>query len=154
MSDINLEILSDEELIAYYKSGDASAYEILHKRYKILITSMTRRYFLVGGDQDDLIQEASIALFNAVNSFNGKKSFKNFALACIQNKLKTVIKASLRKKNLPLYNYLSLSGDSDNDIDKSSIIISNDIGPEEIIINDEDQKNLSNSIKNNLSKLE
>ena len=92
MSDINLEILSDEELIAYYKRGDASAYEILHKRYKILITSMTRRYFLVGGDQDDLIQEASIALFNAVNSFNGKKSFKNFALACIQNKLKTQYK--------------------------------------------------------------
>ena len=154
MSDINLELLSDEELITYYKQGNTFAYEILHKRYKTLIASMTRRYFLVGGDQDDLIQEASIALFNAINSFNGKKSFKNFALTCIQNKLKTTIKTSLRKKNLPLYNYLSLSGDSDNDVDKSSIIISNDIGPEDIIINEEEQINLSKAIKDNLSKLE
>ena len=148
MSDINLELLSDEELITYYKQGNTFAYEILHKRYKTLIASMTRRYFLVGGDQDDLIQEASIALFNAINSFNGKKSFKNFALTCIQNKLKTTIKTSLRKKNLPLYNYLSLSGDSDNDVDKSSIIISNDIGPEEIIINEFGLRQINKLIKN------
>ena len=40
-----------------FKSGDESALDFIFLKYKTLVTSLARRYFLLGAEQEDLIQE-------------------------------------------------------------------------------------------------
>ena len=146
--------LSDEELVLLAQKKDSSASEELFLRYKYTVSSVAHSYFLTGGDSEDLVQEGMFAVFSAINSFNGKTNFKNYVYTCIKNRIFTVIKMSKRQKNQPLNNYVSLSGWSDNDNDKTEIIIDSDFGPEERYINKETEKEFINTIKNTLSEYE
>lgn len=47
----------DEELLRAYRGGHAASGEELLSRYKGLVLRNAKSLFLVGGDQDDLIQE-------------------------------------------------------------------------------------------------
>lgn len=66
--------------------------------------------FLIGADTEDLLQEGMIGLFKAVRDFDSSKqsSFYNFANICINRQIYSAIKASNRKKHLPLITYISL----------------------------------------------
>ena len=82
--------------------------ENILSKYKNLVNTIARRYYLVGGDQDDLIQEGLIGLYKACLSFDKSKqnSFKTFAYLCIQRQIQSAIKADNRQKNLVLNNAL------------------------------------------------
>ena len=73
--------LSDNRLIALYKEGDADAFAEICDRYRELVKGISRAYFLVGGDGDDLLQEGLLGLLKAVNAYdeNGGASFPTFA---------------------------------------------------------------------------
>ncbi len=146
--------LTDEQLVAVAKEGNSSAIDELFNRYKYVVSAMAHSYFLVGGDTEDLLQEGMLASFKAINTFNGKSSFKSYLYLCVKNRILTVIKSSNRFKNQPLNNYISLSGIADGDLDKSEIIIDSDFSPEEKYINAETAKELENKIKNALSDYE
>ena len=79
------EKLSDNELIALHQSGDAEAFPVILERYKELVKSIARSYFLVGGDRDDLVQEGVLGLLKAVNTFDKERgaSFKTFVYRCV-----------------------------------------------------------------------
>lgn len=146
--------LSDEQLVELVQNNDAKAIDVLVERYKRTVASITRSYFLIGGDKEDLLQEGMIALYSAMNSFNGQASFKNYVYTCVKNRIVTLIKSSNNQKNKPLNNYVSLSGSVDNDADKSEIIIDNAFGPEETFINREAVWELNEKIKKTLSEYE
>ena len=102
----------DEELVVLSQNGENSATEELMYRYADFVRGLARRYFLVGGDTDDLIQEGMMGLFSAVQTYkyeNGGKSFKNFAYTCVTRKIVDAVKTALRKKNQPLNTSLPLS---------------------------------------------
>ena len=86
--------------------------EKLIKSYSSIIRSVCRKYFLVGGEQDDLFQEGMIGLFEAYKSFDKSKgdytsdAFKNFAIMCIKRQILDAIKHANTKKNSPLNNYI------------------------------------------------
>ena len=69
------------------------------------------RFFLIGAEDDDMIQEGMIGLFKAIQSFDLEKnnSFKTFANLCIERQLITAIKSSNRQKHIPLNSYFSLN---------------------------------------------
>ncbi len=93
----------DEELIALSREGDKLAMDTLLHRYKDLVRSCARQYFLIGGETEDLIQEGMIGLYNAINDFDGdlegSSSFKSFARLCVTRKILDVVKSVYRKKN-------------------------------------------------------
>ena len=148
------EKLTDEQLVALSLENNEMAIEELFARYKYIISAVAHSYFLAGGDTEDLIQEGMLAAFKAINTFNGKSSFKSYLYLCVKSRILTVIKSSNRFKNQPLNNYISLSGMFDGDIDKSEIIIDNGFSPEEKYINAETATELVEKIKNVLSEYE
>ncbi|UKJ83733.1 sigma-70 family RNA polymerase sigma factor (plasmid) [Priestia megaterium] len=107
----NKTILSDEEIVQEFQQGDDDAFNILVKKYEYLVCLKVKMYFLLGGDREDLLQEAKLGLYKATRDFKieGKSSFRGFAELCITRQLITVIKAGNRQKHSPLNNALSLN---------------------------------------------
>ena len=154
MSKENVKDLSDERLVELVQEKDNCAVDELFNRYKYIAPAVAHSYFLSGGDSEDLLQEGMFAIFKAINTFNGRSSFKNYVYTCVKNRIFSVIKSSMRNKNQPLNNYISLSGFVDGDIDKTEIIVDTDFGPEEIFINAETESELKDIIKKSLSEYE
>jgi RNA polymerase sporulation-specific sigma factor len=107
----NKTILSDEEIVQEFQQGDDDAFNVLVKKYEYLVCLKVKMYFLLGGDREDLLQEAKLGLYKATRDFKieGKSSFRGFAELCITRQLITVIKAGNRQKHSPLNNALSLN---------------------------------------------
>ena len=156
MNKLEIQKLSDEELVSLAEAKDERAIDELFDRYKYIASAVAHSYFLNGGDSEDLLQEGLFAVFKAITSFNAKSSFKTYVYTCVKNRIFNAIKSSNRYKNQPLNNYLSLSGsmDNDSDVDKTEIIIDKHFGPEEICINAEAENELKSIIHKVLSKFE
>lgn len=151
-------MLTDEELIKLIEQGDESAENQLFERYKDLVTKISRGYFIVGGDIEDLIQEGMIGLYKAIKGFKQGKdtSFKTFAVVCIKHQIHGAIKKSLAKKNLPLSTALSFQTfDKDKETeDYLPLELVLDVTPAEYAIDKEDFFALKQNIKESLSNFE
>ena len=101
----------DEELVLLAQSGDEEAQEFLLDKYKFLVRAKSRAYFLIGADNEDIIQEGMIGLYKAVRDYNEEKnaSFHSFAELCVNRQMITAIKAATRQKHQPLKSYVSLN---------------------------------------------
>lgn len=149
---MDLSKITDEELAILAKS-DALAIEELLNRYKTLINSQARKYFLRDGDVEDITQEAMIGLFKAVTSFNGQSSFRNYAYACIKNNILSAVKKSNTDKNKPMIDYVSLSGREEGQ-DKTLLIRDVNFDPEKSYLEKEESIERQKVINEKLSKLE
>ncbi len=91
----------DNKKIKDAKNGDDKAFIEIFQSLKRIILYRTKKYFFYGGDKDDVMQEAMIGLFKAINAYDENKtaSFKTFALLCIKRHLITVLKNSNSRKN-------------------------------------------------------
>jgi len=105
------ESMTDEDLIKIIKSGDKYALDYLMSKYKELVNIKVSKYYIVGAEHDDIVQEGMIGLYKAIKSYNPDKHnlFKTFANMCIERQLITAIKTSNRQKHIPLNSYLSLN---------------------------------------------
>ena len=103
---------TDEELIARIRSGETGVTEYLLEKYKPLVKKQARTMYLMGGENEDLIQEGMIGLFRAISTYRqGEGSFYGFALMCINRQMYTAVQASARKKHEPLNEYIPLDED-------------------------------------------
>ena len=66
---MNEELINDE-VIKLAQNGDQEALDLILKEYKKLIYLNIRNYFLVGADQDDLLQEGTIGLLKAIKNYS------------------------------------------------------------------------------------
>ncbi|AVQ20052.1 MULTISPECIES: sigma-70 family RNA polymerase sigma factor [Fusobacterium] len=99
---MNEELINDE-VIKLAQNGDQEALDLILKEYKKLIYLNIRNYFLVGADQDDLLQEGTIGLLKAIKNYSeGKASFKTFATLCIRRQILTAVRSSTAQKNSAL----------------------------------------------------
>ena len=108
----NLTEMADDELAARFQSGDRASLEVLVDRYRRFARAKSRGYFLVGGDADDIEQEALIGLYKAARDFRPEhqSSFRAFAELCITRQIITAIKTATRQKHQALNQYVSISG--------------------------------------------
>ena len=60
--------MTDEQLVLNVVSGDEYAFEEITRRYNQMLNAIARKYFLVGGGTDDLMQEAMIGLYSSCNT--------------------------------------------------------------------------------------
>ena len=103
--------LTDEEMISLFRDGDQEAMEKLLEKYKGMVLGKAKSMYILAGDSEDLIQEGMLGLFKAVRDFDCGRdaSFRTFAQLCVTRQLYTAVKASARKKHLPLNSAVSLS---------------------------------------------
>ena len=105
--------MTDEQYIEAYRDGDNGAVEVIMDRYKNMVRSKASSMYILGGDEQDLIQEGMIGLVKAVRDydFGRDASFATFAELCVSRQIYNAIQASGRFKHLPLNDYVSLTAD-------------------------------------------
>lgn len=150
--------VNELKLIEDAKKGDDFAFEQLLKQYKNLVNSISRRYFLVGGDVDDLLQEGMIGLFKAVKTYNPNKnsSFASFANTVVERQIINAIKKANSQKNLPLSDYVALNHQGGIEGEEGSVYYLENVSanPEIKILKDDDVKQMLKTIYNLLSNFE
>lgn len=155
--------LKDELIISQIKQGDEKALAYILEKYKDLVNMKVGKYFIIGAEREDIVQEGMIGLFKAIKSFNPEKqnTFKSFANICIERQLITAIKSSNRQKHMPLNSYLSLNTAAyDNDNEEDSVELIDTFNsktiedPLETIMKKEYYAEVENNVNKHLSKFE
>lgn len=92
------ETIRDEIFVIKAQSGDTAAMEELMRRYKNDVRSRARKFFLAGGETEDLVQEGMIGLYYAVLNYKetAGKSFRNFAYLCVTRRIYDALRKALR----------------------------------------------------------
>ena len=141
---IDYSSLSDQDLISVGRQGDRLAEEELIRRYGQKVRICARHFFLLGGDDEDLLQEGMIGLLNAVRSFNPAlgTSFNTYAEKCIKSRL---IDASQFK------GYVEFISSEDLVLEDSADEESN---PETLLIKYERYEEIMSQLRLKLSKYE
>lgn len=153
------ENMTDEEIVALAEK-DRSAEEFLLNKYKNLVKSRAKMYFLAGGDNDDLMQEGMIGLFKAIHDYNSDKqaSFYSFAELCVKRQIFTAIKTAARQKHQPLNTYISLNKPVYEDVSERTLVENlaerESVDPEKLYIMHEKLKDIEKEIDEKLSDLE
>lgn len=162
--ELNYNNMSDEQLLEEIKeNNNEEALEFLICKYKDLVNTKVGKYFMVGAERDDIIQEGLIGLYKAIKDYKigMQNSFKSFANLCVERQLITAIKTSNRQKHMPLNSYLSLnmtaynSEDDGNDTEVVDVLDTNVIeDPLDTITKKEYMSTVGNVIDSSLSDFE
>lgn len=154
--------LTDEQIISEIKNGDEEALSYILEKYKDLVNVKVSKYFIIGAEKEDTVQEGMIGLFKAIKNYNVEKqnSFKSFANICIERQLITAIKTSNRQKHQPLNSYLSLNTAAYENNDDDSVELLETFNsktiedPLETIMKQEQYNEVETAVNKNLSKFE
>lgn len=95
----------DDALVARFQANRSpDAVNELLRRHEGLVRSVARRYFVAGGDGDDVRQQAMIGFWKAVRDYSpdAGSSFPSFARTCMQRQVVTAVRAATRHKHTPL----------------------------------------------------
>lgn len=153
----NYECMTDEQLIKKLRGGESGIIDYLMEKYKNLVRKEANAMYLLGGENDDLIQEGMIGLFKAVQDYDLKQdnSFFSFARLCITRQMYSAIEASRRKKHGPLNSYVSFYEKGE---DQSALIETMEAGeesnPEKLLVSMEYAQILESKLQESLSDLE
>lgn len=136
---------TDAELAAAAQSGDVLAEGALVKRYASLAEGISRSYFIVGGDRDDLYQIALIALLEAVRRFAPEREakFHTYASACIRNRLLDAVRAASAGKNAPLRDSVPIDGEDEG---AAGELVSPELSPEQQYIEKEAEESFFSAL--------
>lgn len=163
MSDRNQDYgaCTDDELIDRLRQGESAITDYICDKYKNMVRSKAKSMFILGADNEDLIQEGMIGLFKAVRDYDMGRdaSFLTFAELCVSRQMYTAVQASRRQKHLPLNSYVSLdSGGIDEDREGMSLAEllpdRTEPGPEELFLDKERVSYLERQIDKELSEFE
>ena len=130
--DKNYNIFTDEEMVKMAQEGSSTAAEHLIAKYKELAKVKSTKYYIIGGDKEDVVQEGMIGIFKAIREFDESKeaSFKTFAEICINRQIISAIRKANMQKHQILNESVSLSGEQNTSEGTASV--------EEIIGSEED----------------
>lgn len=141
--------MTDEECAALAQNGDKAAEESLLNKYTPMVKAIAARFFLCGGETEDLVQEGMVGLYSSVNSFcaasDGGANFSTYAYACIRNAVIDAVKKSCGAKNAALNNFVpivEIGGET------------SPFSPEDELIKRENRREFLQKISKELSSLE
>ena len=150
-----------DKLILDAKNGDQYAIEQILTDHKQLVNSVVRKYFLIGGDIDDLVQEGMIALYNAILTYDKWKnsSFDAYAYMLVERNIISLIKQANSKKNMPLNEAFIVNSQGTISFDENNenvgyMISSLDPNPENELLDNDSYNELMEKIKSTLSDYE
>ena len=140
------------ELLIGLKDGIPLSFEGILELYSPLVRSISldakRRFSISDSEYDDLLQEATIALYNSACSFDESKqvSFGLYAKICIKNRLISYIR---RRENKLFGDFLGDCEDTLSDMSEAP-----ESTPEQLIINKESFSELNKRINDALTPFE
>lgn len=138
--------MTDEELVLSAKGGNKGAEECLLNKYSPLVKAIAARFFLVGAESEDLVQEGMVGLYSAINGYNKcGANFSTYAYACIRNAVLDAVKKSNGNKNSALNNFVPIVEIGDK---------VSPISPEDEVILQESRREFLQKISKDLSSLE
>lgn len=150
--------IPDEDLIELLRSGANEVMDYLLEKYKPMVRRRCNALYLIGGENEDLIQEGMIGLFKAVRDYDRSQGagFSTFAQLCVNRQLYSALEASNRKKNQPLNSYISMSGyDGDADHALGEFACGEaPVNPEELVLEQEKMEEFQKSLHKKLSTME
>ena len=153
---------SDEELILRLRDGEEEITEYILNKYKNLVRSHAKSMYILGAEEQDLLQEGMIGLFRAIKDYDlGRDaSFYTFAELCINRRMYNAIQAAQREKHGPLNNYVSIYGASSDEGEEGKTMLINlltagDISnPENVLSDRENVQEIEEIIERELSEFE
>lgn len=145
---MSFEGIDDFELLELAKQDDQQAINGLFARHIGIVSAEANRFFLLGGDKDDLMQEGLIGLYNAIRKYDLESDleFKYFARRCVRNSILDAVKSANRDKHKSLND--SVSYDSVMEIAADSKT------PEELFLQEEFNKQFEDVCERVLSELQ
>ncbi len=150
------EQIEDEQLIRRLRDGELAIIDYIMEKYKFMVRKKAKAMFLLGGENDDLIQEGMIGLFKAIRDFDLEKdaSFSTFADLCVSRQMYTAIKNSQRQKHMPLNSYVSIYDEESEQPLIEQIQPLKENNPEELFLDKEYLAQVEQELKENLSDFE
>lgn len=140
----NYESMDDGELISLINQGKYEYLQEIIARYVPMILYHMRKCGYQS-DREDVMQEALIALYSAVKTYDaGKASFSTYASLCIKRAMIALMKSDRRKKTVP--DELLSSLEEEGLVDANS--------PEKIFFDREAYQTLTETIRLELSGME
>lgn len=145
-----------DNLIIKAQNGDDESMDEIIKTYFPLVSTNAKKFFLVGAETEDLIQEGLLGLFKAIKAYMPQKSsFKTFANLCVKRQIFSAIKTANSQKNYPLNEaILNFNNYNKKDDNLDDNFFSFDISPENIFFNKEKLQNFKEYTEKNFSNLE
>ena len=151
-----LNLLSDDSIVKMAQEGSSTAYEFLIQKYREMAKLKAHKYYINGGDNDDVMQEGMIGIFKAVRDFDPEagSSFSSFAELCVDRQIQTAITGANREKHRPLNESVSLSGEAATEGEKITLPASKGDEPERLALLKESIDALFGEAKEKLSPME
>lgn len=99
------------QLIQAAQSGDADALNKIILLWTPVLVRLSSRYFIIGGDKEDLLQEARIGLLKAIKSYDPNKGIDllPYAKTCIHNHIISAINEAKAQKHAALNRSIDLN---------------------------------------------
>ena len=146
-----------DEVVAKAQNGNTEAMNLILREYQKLIFLNVKNYFLIGAEQDDLLQEGTIGLLKAIQAYTrGKASFKTFATLCIRRQILTAVRSSNAQKNSAL-NAASgnnLENEDGYETYPKDLYSTRKYNPEEIFLSKEKITDFQKFVESNFSPFE
>ena len=138
------------------KCGDKEAAKELIEHNLRLVAHVTKKYYSLTADSDDLISIGTIGLIKAVNSFDYEKGARlaTYAARCIENEVLMYLR-SMKKTSQDISMSEPIDTDSDgNPLTFSDVVYEDDTIADDIDLNEKTQKiyEFVNQMKNPAEK--
>ena len=139
---------NDYELLYLYRENPEFIGNILLKKYYNLINYKASKYSKTNMEYDDFLNEAILTLYYAMENYRDSSNFNNYLTKCLDNSLFNYRKSLERDKYKILNETVSIE-----EVCASSLSISNGNrdNPENIIIDEDNYKELKRAILKSLT---
>lgn len=150
--------VDDNQIITWTKENDPEAMDYLMRKYRGMVKQEARKMYLIGSDEEDLIQEGMIGLLQAIRAYESEQeaSFASFARLCVRRQMYSAVTASNRKKHQPLNTYISFNepiflettrrnGYKEQTVEDMILADEKDTNPEKIVL-DREQADMIESV--------
>jgi len=106
--------------------------ETTAREHSRLVARLVRRFFLRGGDSDDLYQEGMIGLLYAIRNYNPARSdsFEAYATLCIRSRLYDAVRNDLRASQRDSRLAEKLEPNPKNTKDPETLLLANETAKE------------------------
>lgn len=133
---------NDYELIYLAKEDDEFAIDELYKKYYQIIYTKAKKYSR-NIDIEDLLNEARIAFYRAIDNYQDDNTFTTYLNICLESSLANYYKKNNRRKNKVLNEAIPLDDQTNNLLDTFS---DDKLNPEKLVIEEYSYNSFLNKI--------